>query len=361
MSMLETHRDFDRVLERFEAWWQGEIIDRPLLTVGCRTGRSPQLPEKHHADLRQRWMDIDYQLDCFEARLAASEFVADRFPTWMPNLGPDIVATCFGADLEFAEDTSWSKPVVDDVSGVTQLELDLDNSYWNWIRQATEASIQRGQGRWITGVTDLHLNGDLLAALRGPEALCMDYMDDLPAVQAALDHVAGPEETIYRDLQDRIAAADQPSTTWLTYLHDGPAYVSSCDFICMISPEMAARTIYPALEAECRWLERNIYHLDGPGALPHLPGLLQIDGIHAIQWVQGAGGGPAADWIDVYKQVQAAGRGININAKDFDDARTVCRELTPQGVWLSVGRSYTRDEIQAFCSDLQRWAGGGDL
>ena len=30
---LETKPDFEKALERFEAWWQCEIIDRPVVNI----------------------------------------------------------------------------------------------------------------------------------------------------------------------------------------------------------------------------------------------------------------------------------------------------------------------------------------
>ena len=126
------------------------------------------------------------------------------------------------------------------------------------------------------------------------------------------------------------------STTWTRMYHDGPAYLPSCDFWCMISHEQARDLALPAILEECKRLERTLFHLDGPQALRHLDLLLERPEIHAIQWVYGAGNGPAMKWIDVYKRVLAAGRSVQVNCEDEADAAAVLRELGPQGVWLCI-------------------------
>ena len=160
-------------------------------------------------------MDTAYVLECVEARIQNSAFLADTIPTYMPFLGPEICAALFGAELEFKDDeTSYSVPLVRGVRDILAMELDFSGIYWETIRQLTELSIERGQGRWITGVTDLHTNGDLVAALRDPQELCFDCAEDLEGVRLACEHVTDWFAHIFDDLYGRIAAAGQPCTTW---------------------------------------------------------------------------------------------------------------------------------------------------
>ena len=97
-----------------------------------------------------------------------------------------------------------------------------------------------------------------------PQNLAMDMIDDLEGVRLACEHVTDFYQLIYDDLYKRIAAAGQPATTWTNCLHQGRYYVSNCDFICMISPEQFQCTILPAIVRENEFVERNIFHLDGP-------------------------------------------------------------------------------------------------
>lgn len=352
---LEKRPDFDKVLARYEAWWRREIIDRPPVWIGVCPEREPTVPAKKHATLRDRWFDMDYVLDCFEARLEGATFVGDAFPHFFPNLGPELCGAVFGCEIEFGEATSWSIPAAKSVRDILKITPNLENVYWQAIRRATLESLRRGKGRWITGLADFHTNGDLLASLRDPEHLCYDCADDLEGVRLACEHVTDAMPLMYEDLYWPIAAAGQPSTTWAPVPHAGRCYVTSCDFICMISPEMFQTAILPSLVREMRYLDCNMFHLDGPNALRHLDDLLAVPELNAIQWVYGAGRGGAADWIPVYQRIQAAGKSIQLSAQTLDDAKAALEPLRPEGVWITVG-SYPRAEAEAFVAWVEKWA-----
>jgi len=357
---LDTKPDFPEALRRFEAWWDGEIVDRPPVTLHVKRDRPPSRtpPPKQHDTLREKWLDVEYKLDCFEASLDGAVFLAETFPAFWPNLGPEVCSALFGCELKFSERSSWSIPAAESCREIADIQPDFENTYWRTILDATDLSIERGRGRWITALTDLHTNGDLLAALRDPQNLCLDLADDLDAVRAACDHVTTFYPRIHDDLWSRIAAAGQPCTTWLPTLHAGRSYATNCDFICMISPEMFQRTILPGIVEEMRYLERNIFHLDGPGALKHLDALLAQEELDAVQWVFGAGHGPAAAWPDVYQKIQAAGKSMQIPAEDLDDARAVMEHIRPEGAWFTIGGAHDRPAAEAFLRDTERWAAG---
>jgi hypothetical protein len=348
--------DFDMACRRFDAWWRRQVLDRPPVTIQVRPEREPAFPEKRHASERDRWLDVEYAVARAEAAAAVGIYLAETFPRFEPCVGPELCATLFGCDLEFTAQTSYSIPIARSAREILALKPSLDTPYWNNIRAKTDLSLERGRGRWITALPDLHTNGDLAAALRNPQDLCLDLADDPPGVRAAVDYVNSFYPAMYEDLWHRIRDAGQPCTTWTPFLSAGPAYPVSCDFICMVSPAMFQAAILPAIEGETRYLEHSIFHLDGPGALKHLDALLALPRLDAIQWVYGAGSGPARKWIDVYRRVQAAGKGIQLMADGLADAQAVAEHLRPEGVWLCPGGTYSRDEAEAFIAWAARWA-----
>ncbi|MGQ9880715.1 MAG: hypothetical protein ACUVSV_07625 [Armatimonadota bacterium] len=344
--------DFGKTVERFEAWWLGEVIDRPPVTLYVTPSRPYQGPVKEHRSLRERWMDVEYVVESAIAHLERHDFVGDSFPIYWPNLGPEITATLFGCELEFSEGTSWSKPVVhepEDWYRILEMSPNFNNVYCQTIERMTDYAIQRCEGRYIVGITDLHGNYDILAALRDPQALCMDLIDcpDLVA-QVGRHMVAAFVEAFERSYR-KIAAAGFGCTTWLTAYHEGPCYVPSCDFWAMVSVQMAREYILPDVLSEMEPLERSIFHLDGPDALKHLPLLLEIPSLHAVQWVYGAGRGPAARWIEVYRQCLQAGKSVQVLAETSQDALEVLEQLGRKGVWLTVGEAFVSvEEAEAF-------------
>jgi hypothetical protein len=78
----------------------------------------------------------------------------------------------------------------------------------------------------------------------------------------------------------------------------------------MVSPEISRKYIIPALEEEAAFLDHCVYHLDGPGTMPHLDDILAVKDIDVIQWVSGAGQPPMHTWLDVLTRCQKAGKGL---------------------------------------------------
>jgi hypothetical protein len=353
---LTTKPDLEKCLARVEAWWDGAIIDRPPVTMWVKPAKPERAIPAHHASIRDRWLDIEYNIDRVEAWVDSTVFLAESFPKHHPNLGPELCAATYGAELTFNDYSSWSVPVAGSIRDVLKLRPNLDTFYWNTIRRMTDMSVQRGRGKWITGVADLHVNGDLLASLRDPQHLAMDFMDDLEGVKLACQHVRPEMMTFFHDLWRRIAPTCPVCSTWgVVVAPKATMYYISCDFICMISPAMFAGTILPLLEWEIGQFGRSIFHLDGPRALVHLDALLATK-LHAIQWVYGAGATRAADWIEVYRKIQNAGKSIEVHAADLADARVIMENLRPEGIWLAIGGQYALDEAQAFLKETERWA-----
>lgn len=357
---LASKPDAAATFARFEAWWDGRLLDRAPVSIGLRDERPRNWPApRPWADERARWHDFEHRLASLAAWVDGVEFPADNLPGCMPNLGPDVLATLYGAGLEFSPSTSWSKPVAGDCRRVLALQPDLACAEWTWIRKATDLSLQVGAGRWLTQVTDLHSNGDLLAALRDPQHLLEEMALDPEAVELAMRHVTPLFATTYDDLADRIRARGQPVMSWLQAPSFRRTCVLQCDLICMMSPRMFKCFILPALQAEMAHVERSIFHLDGPQALIHLDALLACPELHAIQWVYGAGHGPARKWIDVYRRIQAAGKAMQICCEDLEDARAVMQAIGPKGALFQVGGAYDRATIDAFLEEVRVWTDRG--
>lgn len=335
--------NFSQTVDRFEAWWRGDILDRPPVTLYTKPARAPRNLPTPPADPRDHWLDSDYVLQTAIALMEATDYVGDRFPCFNPNLGPEITATVFGCDLEFSKATSWSKPVVHNPADwqlIIEMQPDYQNQYWQRIEQLTDAAIAASDGRFLVGITDLHGAYDILSAIRDPQDLCMDLIDCPDIINQAGLHAANAFVGCFDRLYSKVAKAGMGSTCWLATLHAGPAYVPSCDFWCMVDGDTARDLILPTILTEMKPLHRSIFHLDGPQALRHVDLLLDLPTLNAVQWVFGAGNGPASKWIDVYKRILAAGKSIAVHADNPADALTVLDAVGPKGVWLDVGGEF---------------------
>jgi hypothetical protein len=356
--MFELKPDFPEVLQRYEAWWACEIVDRPLTVVTYPKPESERrpLPEKEHETHRDRWMDTDYVVARTVATLHNRVYAADALPVTFPNLGPEVFSAFYGCPLEFGASTSWSEPILDswDPEEVAKLQLDRSNVYFQKILELTDALLDAGKGKFIVGYTDIHPGGDAVAAFRDPEKLCIDMIEHPDAIKDLVERVTDDFLEVY-DLYDaKLSNAGMPSTTWLNATCEGKYHVPSNDFSCMISQEMFEEVFIPGIIRECQHMDRNIYHLDGPQALRFLDLLLSIPEIHAIQWVPGAGRDDWKRWIDVYQRVQAAGKAFTLSVP-VEDLDRLFEELRPEGARVQVAGVSNQEEAEAVMRRMARW------
>ena len=346
--MLEFKPDCDQVLRRFDAWWDCEILDRPLVSIEFPkplTAQKPP-PRKYHLSIRDRWMDTEYVVECADTRIQNTVYCADSLPVAWPNLGPEVFSAFYGCPMEYGEDTAWSTPILHDWSeeSLSALTLRPDNFYFRKVIEVTDALIAAGRGRFIVGYTDFHVGGDAIAAFRDPQALLVDIIERPREIRDLYDRITEDFLTVYDQFHTRLSAAGMPSTTWCPATCTGKFHVPSNDFSCMISSRAFEELFLPGIVRECRHMDRCIYHLDGPQALRHLDLLLDIPEIHAIQWVPGAGHEHWMDWVEVYQKIQQRRKALQITSIPARDLPLLFEALHPEGVWISSVSGITDQE-----------------
>jgi hypothetical protein len=358
--MFSLKPDYDAVLRRFDAWWQAEIIDRPLF--GLRLPQPPEkrrpLPSKVFASHRERWLDSDFLAERSAAQMANQIYLGDSLPVAFPNLGPEVFSACYGCELEYGENTSWSRPILADLSpaSLASLRFDMDGVVFRKLDEMTQALLQRAQGHFIVGYTDIHPGGDAIAAFRDPQELLLDCVDNPEAIKQLVTRVTEDFFRFYDHFYELLSAAGMPSTSWLPAIGRGRYHIPSNDFSCMISDQMFEELFIPGIIRECQYMDHCIYHLDGPQALRYLDRLLEIPEIQAIQWVPGAGRGGWRRSIPVYQRIQSKGKSFymeGVPAQELDELFTL---LAPEGVWISAVSGVSNEaEAEAVSAKIASW------
>ena len=355
--MFSLKRDYETSKHRIDAFWEREVIDRPVAQFTLYKPESERvpLPVSTHATPAERWLDAGFQAEWALADLSNRLFLGDSMPVAWPNLGPDVFAALYGCPLEFGDyGTSWSQPILHDWSAADEIRLDWDSPYLRKLNEMTGALLEVGEGKFITGLTDLHPGGDCLAALRGPQNLAMDLIAHPDEVKALLARMEADYQAVYDLFYQRLRAAGLPITTWTPLMCDGRYYLPSNDFSIMVSREMFQEFFLPGIIRECQFLDHSLYHLDGPGALRHLDCLLDISELDAVQFVPTATEAAFAKWAGVYRRIQDAGKGLQVTC-EIGEIGEVMEALRPEGVYLVVNGVASREMADALLEKLQRW------
>ena len=358
---MEFKPDWERVAERFEAWWAGEVIGRVALQVTAPKAdyqRPPASVPQVEGRLQprpyeERWTNVDDVIEAAEERMRATFYGGEAFPMYWPNLGPDVFSAYLGCELIFMSSTTWAEPNITDWENPPPLTLDPNNRWWKLTLQMIERALKSAPGRYFVGLTDLHGGMDALSAMRGRKQLCFDLIDCPEKIAWAMEFITPLWFEIYEGMHQPIRERLTGSSTWLPAWSPGRWYPTSCDFAALISPKMFDEFILPDIIAEVEWLDHSLYHLDGPDAIVHLDSLLNIPKLGGIQWVPGAGSPSMLHWVSLLKRIQKAGKLLHLSISAHE-VEPLLRELSPSGLMLSTSCA-TEAEACELLSKAKTW------
>lgn len=323
--------------QQYAKYWNKENHDRPLLALTAPdiAGRSRTTFPPPAGSFEEQWLDFNRVIARARTGIASTRYLGEAYPCLSPNLGPDILGAILGCELRFGAETSWAVHTSAELAQQSDLIFDENNCWWQRIYDLTTRTTADAAGEYIVGVTDLHTGLDALVSLYSPQNLCYDLVDRPVLVEKFIWQIFEVFKEVYERLYAIVSLNQQgASTNWMNVFHPGRWYVTSCDFICMLSPADFRRFVLPELTAELDFLDASLFHLDGPGALRHLDDLLALAKLDGIQWVPGAGAAPAREWIPVLQRIQKAGKLIQMTITP-EDYIPIVNALDPEGVMFS--------------------------
>jgi len=346
-----------KVLSRHEAFWKNELECGPLMWItvpNAKHGISPVEPDKEE----KIWTDIDYYIASAEDQLSRTYYAGDALPVHNPWLGPDQFAAWLGADIVIKpkEFTSWVQPFVDDWNEFPRLKIDPENKWWKLYIEMVRRSVEAGKCKWITAYPDIHSGIDGLSAIRGPENLMMDMISTPEAVHRAMEQMTELWKYVVDVTSDIILPAGQGTSNWtMGWSKEQFLCIGQNDFSCMISPKMFNDFCWQDTLRCTNYIDKSIYHLDGSDAVRHLPKILALEKLNCVQWIQGAGKPYPSKWIDLLKQIQAAGKSVQVfygtghggDANLMEEIDILCHELDPTKLffWAIVNNTEEADAL----------------
>ncbi len=352
---LAAKPDFDQAIQRIEAWYAHEVIDRPPVRFSGHNVEYGQVePDAagRWPTLKERWFDVDYQLERFLRQIEGKSFLGETFPIFWPNLGPNVLAGIYGCPLEFGEVTSWAEPIL--TTWGQPVTLNWESEYLRQLETMTQAALAVCTDRFLVGYTDFHPGLDWLAALRDTQRLCIDMVDEPEELLPYLESVSSGFLQIFDHFDTILKAHGQPSVTWMGIPFFGRMHIPSCDFAALIAPRHFKAFAMPALEQEVRAMTHNIFHVDGKGVAVHLDAILELPNVGALQWVQGAGNGqPILQWVPLIRRMLAAGKSVVVDLKPAE-LEAFIDAMDPEGLLLCM-EAADEDEERAILKRLERW------
>lgn len=348
--------------QRFEAFWECELIDRCCCAViGPRSDvPRPELPTppRDYYELVLRWLDPEYNLGQMVQRLEATWFGGEAYPATTMCLGASVMAAFYGARVEYRPETVWYHPVIDDLA-VADWEIALEKSpLYEETINATRHYVQECRERYLVGLPELGSATDDLSLLCGMQQLVLDMIDAPEETHAAIEALVQTWSEVHTRLYQIALPCNDGGCCipWMQTWAPGPHYQMSCDFCAILSPDLFRQYIVPELQAYMRVNEYSVYHLDGPDALKHLDTLLELPELRAIQWTPGDGqpGGGKELWYPYYRRIQEAGKRLVLVGVDPTDVERLLAGISSRGLMFTT--YVTSDEAgHALMEGITRW------
>jgi 5-methyltetrahydrofolate--homocysteine methyltransferase len=339
--------DWEAKRERFVAWWAREL-EEPLVAVTAARPR-PLFKVPDHAapdDLERRWCNPEPGVHGALRAVASTWFGGDAVPVALPYLGPVALAGFAGAELAFMPETVWVKPRPGDLRAWHTPEFDPQNEYVRITEAKTHALLEAAEGRWFVAPPDLTDGVTMLSQMRGQVEFCRDLRDCPEEVRRLRDGMIELWLDAYEHFTRIHRKAGQDGVAdWVGLW--GPRYCCvQCDFSALIGPQDFDWLVLPEQAKETAIVNQSIYHLDGPNEIVHLPRLLDLRGLDAIQWIQGAGKPGALHWIALEKTVLKSGKNLLLYVGPGDVA-PLLEALPHRGLALVVHGVASEEEARA--------------
>ena len=339
--VLQYKPDLDETIQRFDAFWAGDVLDRPLVCIRApkRNAEGNNNVGRMYEEQYKARTEADFEavLRCFEEKsVARTAFLGESIPFFPLSFSPDMFSSFFGAPIVTSGgkeiDTTWVEPIVQDWSEFSGImDESPEGNYARYLR-FMEYAAKYSEGKFLLSAPDMHSNMDALSALRGAMDLCYDLYDEPDEVERALKQV----QKYYNPIIQAAAKAgkfDERGHIGWHWLYSKESFATvQCDFAAICGPNMGERYIYPYIQEEASKHTHCSYHFDGVPALPHMENILQIPEIDVVQWLPGAGQPNSSNWIDLLKRIQKAGKGLYINDWSPAEIKAHFKELSPTKV-----------------------------
>lgn len=353
--------NWDETARKWTRYWKRENDGRPLMCVIARDpsieaayqqataegtklwevmcqGSAPTLPTELAAkDMEDLYQDAVRMDQRYRHFCQTHHFLGESFPNIDADFGPGSMAGYLGSNIQFREDTVWFEHSIDDWANHPPLAFNPENTWWKKHYQLVKDLSQLSRGDYLIGMPDIMENVDVLASLRGVENSLYDMIDEEDEVIRRIGEVGDVYFDFYDRFHELIKTADG-GNAYTVFQIWGPGRTAKlqCDLSAMLSPDSFRDLIQESLRTQARRLDQVLYHLDGAEAIRHLPAVMEIDEIDALQWTSGDWGpdGTLEDWDVIYDKARAAGKSlwVKVYTGEFNDwLRNVDRIVAKYG------------------------------
>ena len=340
--------NLEETKQRYINWWNHKGIILSMWEhfqegVKPHADIAPPAPAR---DLSQKWFDPQWRAEYLDWYVAHSSLMADMLPVANTQLGPGSLAAILGGVFEGGEDTIWIHP---DPNFNDEIVFNPEHPNWLLHKELLKACKAKANGNYFVGMPDLMEGLDVLAALKGTDMVLLDTVMQPEVLEQQMQQINDIYFKVFDELYDIIREGDEMAFCYFSSWAPGKMSKLQSDISTMISQDDYRRFVQPFIREQCQKIDYTLYHLDGVGAMHHLPALLEIEELNAIQWTPGVGEpqGGSPKWYDLYKKILAGGKSVMACWVTLEELKPLLDHIGADGVHLEMDFHNEREVEQA--------------
>lgn len=319
--------EFPKIAQRHEAFWEQDLVDRPLFIAYADTNMKRSIDSRvgllNQPDI---WFE-EKKKDLEQCRV-----LGDALPHIQLSLGPMPLANIWGGHRQINGDTIWTHAFINDEwTNAPDWQLGKLSEIWTQYLALLAKIVSDARGRYLIVAPDWGVAGDLIATMRGTSETCIDIMQSPEKVKEAVESIYPVWLRAFRETYDIALSAGVGVCQWLKLWSNKPYAICGCDISSLLGVEHFKEFFLPDIARQAKMIGRAIYHLDGPAAIRHLDAILEVPEIRAIQYSPPPPYFSALPWIDVYKKIQDRGRSILLFCPP-EEVLALSEALNPAGL-----------------------------
>lgn len=344
--------DIDQVRQRLYAFWNNEYTGRALVSVVAPKYEGANISMFHNdvrdmeqdpAALLRYWTDPETICRNAENRLQRTFLGGETLPVVFQNFGTSGHCCYFGCKPTYGNDTIWFDPVWRSLEDVdhTYTEEPLERQL-----AITRYLCEHGKDKFFVSMPDNCGTIDAIAHLYGSVNLMMDMLAEPELVTHAIQVVneawSKANDRFYQQSKELNGGGCH---AWMHLLAPGMVNHMQCDLSVMISPEMYEQFVLPELLYQVRHIDYPVYHFDGIEQTKHLPYILSLEKLQAIQWTEVAGQPSPSHYLDTLRRIQKAGKKLIVMAP-IDDVKPLLENLSAKGLYIHTEARNEQEAVE---------------
>ncbi len=195
---MEYKRNFENSLQRWEAFWQRSVADRPPLVI--RTRQQDATDQVRGSSRKRKSLAFETRFEADRIRRSAERaeeqfarrlgMLDDTFPHVAGPGGLAVTGWVFGASVETVAGISWVEPILDRIEDWRKIDFDAARKRFDRILGCYRILVENSRGRYAVSPGVLEGPADMVVRMLGEEKLGLALYDNPEAVEALFAFLA---------------------------------------------------------------------------------------------------------------------------------------------------------------------------